>query len=32
MLARIVIYLYVVLMGVAFLLERPAEVALAIAP
>ena len=31
MLARIVVYLYVVLMGVAFLLEQPAELALAIA-
>ncbi len=32
MLARIVLYLYVVLMGAAFLLERPMEVAVAIAP
>ena len=32
MLARIVVYLYVVLMGITFLLERPMELALAIAP
>lgn len=32
MLARIVVYLYVVLMGVAFLLEQPMELAIAIAP
>ena len=32
MLARIVVYLYVVLMGMAFLLEQPAEIAIAIGP
>jgi hypothetical protein len=32
MLARIVVYLYLVTMGVAFLLERPMELAVAIAP
>jgi hypothetical protein len=32
MLARFVVYLYVVLMGVSFLLERPMELAIAIGP
>ena len=32
MLARIVVYLYVVLMGLMFLYERPMEFAIAIAP
>jgi hypothetical protein len=32
MLARFVVYLYVVLLGVAFLLERPMELAIAIGP
>lgn len=32
MLARFVVYLYVVLVGVTFLLERPAELTLAIGP
>ena len=32
MLARVVVYLYVVLTGVAILLERPLELAVAIAP
>jgi hypothetical protein len=32
MLARVVLYLYVVLLGCAFLLEQPLELAVAIAP
>ena len=32
MLARVFVYLYLVLMGVACLLEQPVELALAIAP
>jgi hypothetical protein len=32
MLARFMVYLYVVLMGVGFLLERPMELAVAIGP
>lgn len=32
MLARLFIYLYVVLLGVAFLLERPMELAIAVGP
>jgi hypothetical protein len=32
MLARLFIYLYVVLLGVAFLLQRPMELAIAVGP
>lgn len=32
MLVRLFIYLYVVLLGVAFLLERPMELAIAVGP
>jgi hypothetical protein len=32
MLARIVLYFYVVFLGLGFLLERPMELAIAIAP